>query len=443
MIGCYTWSVCVVNPKLPAIYRKHLIGQLPKVFIAFAFMNFLIGATLGGWMASRPAIWAEVGSIHGEINPFGWLTMLIYGMTYAVLSISAGIRPPKAWVGWLHLSLSELAVLLVSAAYLAHRIFLLQIGLACQFAAPLIFLVNILSAVISSRRGEKNTNDKEIDGETDEYRALGFLRRSSFHQATDRVAQRGTDIALILFLIGAGWMMLSSFGMQGTSLDMPQNGALFLIYYGWIAGTIFAVSLHLFPRFVDSKFNVRAVTFGQVIWGISLVLGTLESVWLPSKQNIGYRLFGVACIWYSVIYLIALFRNKGTVREIQLPKPSVIAWYACWLSCLVLGCGLVFGLAPLSLVAIHLLFLAFATNLVYGVGYTLFPLLLGRKKPSDLLAVIQVVFAILGVFLMLIAFTCLLSPYTRGMFTLLGIGGTMAAIGAVVFILQWLFSKTV
>lgn len=72
-------------------------------------------------------------------------------MTYAVLSILAELRPPKAWVGWLHLLLSELAVIVVTAAFLTNGVPLLQIGLVCQFAAPVLFLVDILSAVFSAR----------------------------------------------------------------------------------------------------------------------------------------------------------------------------------------------------------------------------------------------------------------------------------------------------
>lgn len=39
-------------------------------------------------------------ALHGEINSFGWLTMMIYGMIYAVLALSTWYRLARAVVGW-------------------------------------------------------------------------------------------------------------------------------------------------------------------------------------------------------------------------------------------------------------------------------------------------------------------------------------------------------
>lgn len=428
--------------KLEQVDHTDLIGRLPKAFIGVALMNFLVGASLGGWMTIRPAVWSSAGLIHGEINPFGWLTMLIYGMAYAVLSISAGIRPPKAWMGWLHLLLSELAVVVVTAAFLTNVNLLLQVGLACQFAASVLFLVNILSGVLSTRRIRNGTQQFAPDAE--QTHALVFLRHSPIHQGTDRVAQRGTDVSLVLLVIGTGWLILNSFNRQNSpSGGTTPQGALFLVYYGWISGTVLAVSLHLFPRFIGTaKIGLKVATFGQAIWGFSVFLGTVGSIWSPVTARFGYRLLGVAFIWFAVVYLRALLtRNKVPGQKIRVPRSSLSAWYASWTFCLALGIFLVFGLDPLSLAAMHLLFLAFATNLVYGVGYTLFPLLLLRRPPSETLAMAQVAAAILGVLLMVIAFLDMLSLHPHGTFTLLGIGGTLAAVSAMVFLLQWPFSK--
>lgn len=424
-------------------HHVDLIGNLPKAFIGVAFFNFLIGAGLGGWMASSPTTWSMAGPIHGEINPFGWLTMLIYGMTYAVLSIATGIRPPKSWVGWLHLVLSEVAVVVVVAALLTHGALLFHIGLGCQFAAPVVFLVNILSAVFSARRERNKLQNTPFVAETAQSRALAFLRRSDKYQATDRIAQRGTDVSLMLFVVGAGWMWLKAFGQHNplTGGASPR-GALFLVYYGWIAGTVFAVSLHLFPRFVGSaKFNAKAVAFGQAIWGLAVLIWALGSVWSVDLVRLGNLLLGVSLVWLSAVYLRALFSYRtGSVQGIDVPRTSIVAWSASWTFCLALGLCLIWGLDGLSLAAMHLLFLGFATTLVYGVGYTLFPLMLRRKQLPGLLTMAQVALAIIGALLMVIAFLSMLSSYQHA-FVLLGIGGTCAAVSAFVFVLQWPLSK--
>ncbi|OFW78605.1 MAG: hypothetical protein A2201_08595 [Alicyclobacillus sp. RIFOXYA1_FULL_53_8] len=163
-----------------------------------------------------------------------------------------------------------------------------------------------------------------------------------------------------------------------------------------------------------------------------MLLGGVGSIWSPVMTTFGYSLLGIAFIWFAVIYLRALLaRNKVSKLGVRVPRASLSAWYASWIFFLAFGFSLVFGLDPLSLAALHLLFLAFVTNLVYGVGYMLFPLLLRRKTLSETLAMAQVVAAILGAFLMVFAFLGMLSPYTYRMFTLLGIGGTLAAISAI------------
>lgn len=433
-----------MNREQARLHPSGFLGRLPRTFIGAAFVNFLVGSSLGGWMVSRPTLWSFVGPIHGEINPFGWLTMLIYGMTYAMLSISAGLRPPHAWVGWLHLLLSELAVVVVTAAFFTNSAVVLQIGLACQFAAPVVFLVNIVSAVLSARRSDIQTEAVRCTPDTEQIRELSFLRRDPSHEATDRVAQRGTNVSLILFVIGTAWTLWDALGERNApSGRSTPPGASFLVYYGWIGGTVLAISLHLFPRFFGpDRIDAKTATIGQAMWGGSMFVSIVGYIWSPVTASVGYRLLGVAFIWFAVIHLRALFaRRASTTKGIQVPRSSLAAWFASWTFFLALGCCLMLGLDPLSLAAMHLLFLGFATNLVYGIGYTLFPMLLRRKALSERLAVTQVGLAILGVLLMVIAFLARLSPHPYGTVMLLGIGGTLAASSAIVFLVQWPLSK--
>lgn len=420
-----------------------LIGRLPKMFIAVAFFNFLVGAGFGGWMAVQPSAWELIGSIHGEINPFGWLTMLIYGMTYAVLTISAGIRPPKAWVGWLHLVLAEVALVVVSAGWVVHAMTILRIGLGLQFAAPVVFLINILSAVLNSRRTREAGVVSSVDDPTVTTYRLGYLRRDPAYQATDRVGQRGTDVSLMLFLAGAGWMFAYTF-TQSHMDDTFALGALLLVYYGWIAGTILSVALHLFPRFTGKAgISAKLLSILQLAWGLAVILSVVGmALSAPTLASIGSRLMGLTFASSSFIYLRMLLRpTQHALASVGMQPASRVAWIASWLFFLALGACLLLGLDPLSLAAMHMLFLGFGTTLVYGIGYTVFPPLLQRVPVSRIGSSVQVATSVFGAVLMVIAFLEMPTSSSADAFVLLAVGGTLAAIGAIVFLVQWGFVR--
>lgn len=438
------------------------VGRLPIAFIGTAFVNFIVGAILGGWMAVVPSVSVVAGPIHGEINPFGWLTFMIYGMTYAVLTLSAGIRPPKAWVGWLHWVLAECALILVVAALLAGDATLYVTGLAAQFAAPILFLVNILSAVFSARRQRAKAdtpdagNDLASASPNGALAALAALGRHPALRDSDRIAQRGTDLALLAFLVGTGWMLIDATVQvatrppAATMLPVAPQGALFLIYYGWIAGTILAVSLHLFPRFFTSaNLSPNLLRIGQAVWGVALIAGGLRVVDPSFLIAVANRMLAIALVLYAIMYLYAMTarsRNRAVAPAaptLPFPLVSRIAWVASFAYSLALGvCLLVTGYG-LSLASMHLLFLGFATTLVYGVGYTMFPLLLRRTVRSGILPFVQLVLSIVGTSLMIAAFLNLSSvDNVDGAFLWLAIGGSCAAVGAILFIVQWPFAKS-
>lgn len=409
------------------------MGWLPKGFVACSFVNFVVGAGLGGWMANDPGTWGTVGAIHGEINPFGWLTLLIYGMTYAVLAISAGLRPPRAWVGWFQLAVAESAVVAVVGGLAAGNPLLLRLGYTLQFAAPAVFLVNILSAVFAARRP-----GGRMEMAMDEGHPLAYLQRSDRYQRTDKVAQRGTDISLMLFLLAAGWTMVRAWTSPLAAL---APAPAFVTYYGWIAGTVLSVSLHLFPRFAGVS-GPSGRMFGalQVGWGIATVLGAAGLVGPAWLADAAFRLLGLVFALWAAVTLRWLW--GGGQPGSQRPDgwtASRLAWGAAWVYSFILGIGLLLGLPPLSLAALHLLFLGFATNLVYGVGHALFPYVLRRRRPPAGWAVAQVAAGILGVLLMAVAFLRLAAggAVSTG---LLAVGGSLAALSAIAFLAQWAFA---
>lgn len=429
-----------MNKGLEEVDIQNSIGLLPKGFISLAFLNFIVGASLGGWMAVDSASWPTLSAIHGEINPFGWLTMLIYGMTYAVLVISAGIRPPKGWVGWLHLVLAELAVVIAVLGYLFGSLPLIRIAFGFQFAAPIVFLVNILSAVFAKKKMNRPDGADDVSQVQDTNHPLLVLSRNSVYKATDRIGQRGTDMSLMLFLVGAGWMFVQSLMPSGggTSTRAP----LFLVYYGWIFGTIFAVSLHLFPRFTKKAASAKAASLYQFLWGASVLLGTIGIAWSPDLAAWGYRLLGLSLTLFSAMFLGALLPGKRIYdRWDWIKDSSLFAWRVSFGFCLVLGCCLILGLNPLSLVALHLLFLGFATTLVYGIGTTLFPFILGGRVTGDRFGKVQIALAVVGASLMVIAFASLQIERVQFGFLVLSFGGPLALAAVILFILQFILAR--
>gem|GEM_PF-6368951 len=143
--------------------------------------------------------------------------------------------------------------------------------------APIVFLGNILAAVFSGKtRGRQLAPDGG---------ALPFLDSSPQYRATDRIAQRGTDVSLLLLIVATVWMFVKAVTASSPPLQVSEPaGALFLTYYGWIGGTALAVSLHLFPRFLHTnRISPRAAVIGQVLWGMAVLaatVGTVTCSWL-------------------------------------------------------------------------------------------------------------------------------------------------------------------
>lgn len=413
------------------------IGTLPKIFIITAFVNFLVGAFFGGWMASDPSRISLLGSLHGEINPFGWLTLMIYGMTYAVLTLSTGFHPPRAAVGWIHWLMAELGVILLVFSFFYQSPIAFRIGLGFQAMAPVVFLGNLLSAVITGKKsGRQFPQDK-----MDESYPLVALKRSTILESSDRVGQRGTDVALMLYLVAVWWIWIQSWMVPGVNSGLGSDAARVLIYYGWIGGTIWSVGLHLLPRFAVSKpINAKMASLGQLFWFTAVLIQVIGMMVNPQWVLVTSRLLGIAAIYQGVLFMFPLLTKS--IQESHtplLPLWSKTAWMSALLLEIILGLLLVVGLDPLSLLALHLLFLGFATTLLYGVGYGIFPWIFGGIKVSPIYVWMQLVLSIIGVVLMAVAFT----GYVWSRFgnwpdpLWLAIGGILAALGAFLFILQW------
>ncbi len=415
-----------------------LAGALPRAYILVAFANFTVGVCLGFSMAVSPALWPTLSSVHAELNPFGWLTILIYGMTYAVLTLFANLRPPWPVIGWVQLATAELGVVLVAVAPLVAAHELTRIGMFFQALAPVIFTVNIVTAVYARHGGKARGAVAATVSEADWPVELDrrFFGRARELRATDRIAQRGTTLALLIYLAAVAWAFVHAQNPSATAYSIHGKDRL-LVYYGWILGTVLSVSLHLVPRYAAGQqvvTKVQAQT-GQLLWLAGAVL-IAASPWPSGIASVGVRLMGTAIAFHAVLYGVRL---RSAVRG--LPRAVAVAWYGGWAFALVLGAALLGGLDPLSLAALHMLFLGWITSLVYGVGYTFFPFVLRKRVPSPALSVLQVGASLLGASAMTVSLLYLdAGDGGDAIVALLAAGGSLAALGALYFLAQWPFS---
>ncbi|QQE77796.1 hypothetical protein [Alicyclobacillus sp. SO9] len=447
--------------------------KLPKVFIFTAFINFIVGATLGGIMASFTSLWPVLSAYHAELNPFGWLTMLIYGMTYIVLFLSLGLKLPRRWQGAVHVTAAEGSIVLILLALLLHSPLLDRVGLFVQALTPLLFMANILSMVISRKRSRqvasfpKHAEQAQLEMEateqgqnasqslnqdprprldvasswSNEKRILSLFGVVSELKATDKVAQRGTDVSLMIFIVAAIWMVVASCMQPITWPFETGRTPQLLVYYGWIAGTVLSVAMHLYPRL----FGVRSIAgwyaqTAQVAWGIGVLLFLSASFWTP-LETIGGRVVGLGIGLQAAGFLATMRAGKSVFdKQNKFHTLHVLLWMISWFFAFVLGTLLLIGISPLSLAALHLLFLGWITTLVYSIGYRVFPLLLGKTGPPRVIAASQAVMAVVGAILMPVAFIRLMHG-GQGAFAQLALGGILAALGALIFLLQWVLSK--
>ncbi|MDI3316965.1 MAG: hypothetical protein QJR14_05045 [Bacillota bacterium] len=435
------------------------IGRLPALFTGFALGHFALGALLGAWMALRPAVVPLLRPLHEVLNPWGWLTFLIYGVTYAMLALLLGRQAPWPWLGRLHLAVAESAIWLLVAADVGSSAPLATAGLALQAAAPWLFLANLMSAVffgsrldrealaesasrLLARRAERAGRPAPARHPRRAARPapwIHLLARSEVARSTDPVGRRGTELAALALLLAAALEAGPLFGRSTLSLPYvatPAGGLL--LRYGWIAGTLLAVPLHLLPRWLGyGAVRRRGGELVQLLWLPALALaaaGLARGAW--SLAAVGSRLLGLAFLYAAALYLAPGRRLR------RLGPPLALAWNAGWAFAAVLGLALLLGLDPLSPLATHLALLGWATTLAYGVGYALFPLFLRRRPRAVGLSLLQLALAVAGVALMALGFLLGEGGSAAGGLPsgegLLAAGGSLAAVAALLYALLWL-----
>lgn len=113
--------------------------------IKAAFLFLGLGVALGAVFALDRAAGAMLRQLHAELNLWGWVTLLIYGMAYHMLPRFAGrplawprLATAQSWLAIGGVAMTSLGWLVVLSAPTAGRT-LLAMGGALQFVAALLF----------------------------------------------------------------------------------------------------------------------------------------------------------------------------------------------------------------------------------------------------------------------------------------------------------------
>ncbi len=206
--------------------------QVAAWHIRVALFNFAVGVTLGLCMSWNPAWWQALSEIHGEVNPFGFLTILIFGMTFAVLYLTAGIEVNRIW-GYIQLVIAEVGVCAISFGVIWQNVLLWRGGWILQCMTPVLLLINIVRAARKAHTiniSERLTRVSErLSGKVPAFLFDDASIRSS--DAIGKLARRGTDLALLVLvamewisLVRALWLRHAPSGWMGFNPTLFEYG---------------------------------------------------------------------------------------------------------------------------------------------------------------------------------------------------------------------------
>lgn len=110
--------------------------------IKFGFLFLAIGIGLGATFALDRAVGARLRPLHAELNLWGWVTLMIYGMGYHMLPRFSGrpLRWPKlarlqSWLAIVGVGLAACGWICLAAALPLDRLLLVTGGILQVIAA--------------------------------------------------------------------------------------------------------------------------------------------------------------------------------------------------------------------------------------------------------------------------------------------------------------------
>jgi len=204
------------------------VDKWASSFTQAATFYFVIGCTLGGYMAISPDGWSYF-RVHFHITLLGWVTMMIFGVAYHIFPRFSGNPVKSAAIVKTNYRIANTGIILMTLAliYAEKGDNTLLASYAMGFAglieglAGIIFVYNIFPSVIGGER------------------TMG------------KVSVRFVKVSLSYFMIGIIMGVCMIIHPSLTGKIMPVHAHLNVL--GWITMMIFGVGYYIIPNFAGKS----------------------------------------------------------------------------------------------------------------------------------------------------------------------------------------------
>lgn len=197
---------------------------------AFLVLSLAALASVAGLHVLAMSALANTWAAMVHLMLFGWVSAMIYAITYHTMPIFSGRDFPYQRIIWLHAAVVLLGLGLAVMGLLSQMMALIQAGIVVQLIAAVLYSFNIISLFMRGVPRANRPTPPAIPHQ-DKVDRIG------------RLATRNAGLCLplvyVLLLTGyAGWL-------RGDWVLAGEH----LAALGWIMLTVVGVAYHMLPRF--------------------------------------------------------------------------------------------------------------------------------------------------------------------------------------------------
>lgn len=329
------------------------------VFVASAFVHLALGTGLGMAMAVHPGLVADWRSVHAHLNVNGFLSLLIYGMSYLLVPVFARRRLTLPRLARAHLWLAHAAVWGLVAGRACQWWPASAAGGVAQIASTLAFAIVIVHTI---RRGEPLDRSRLPA-------ALAPIASTPASAELDRVATRFTRLAVIYLVAGS----LGGAALAGASGPSPAESAAIIWFtvVGFIIMMLSGVAYHLIPR-LSGRAAGGAAAARWHYWGLAAsapILGVAYATGARVAAGVGHALEAATLLVFAGNLWPALRGEQMPAASRRFIQFALVAGVMGATLAALSGLGIGRPLPRPPLLHLHLLGLA--TMTAFGVSYAL------------------------------------------------------------------------
>ena len=137
-----------------------------KLFVASSLFYLLAGSSLGLAMVLHPTEWRQMEyyliAAHTHLNLLGWVSMMIYGVSYHVLPRFSGRPLYSKKLAWAHFVLAQAGLIGMSVFFFLNRLQEmawkkeLALSGALTWISICLFVFNLLKTLVSPQNQERS-----------------------------------------------------------------------------------------------------------------------------------------------------------------------------------------------------------------------------------------------------------------------------------------------